>query len=86
MTYYVYLLQSEKNGSLYVGCTSDLKRRIAEHNNGESSYTKKYLPWKIMYFEGYCSKIDAYHREKSLKLHAQGLRRIKERLRNSLRV
>ncbi len=44
MVYYVYLLQSEKNNSLYVGFTSDLKKRIVEHNNGESSYTKKHLP------------------------------------------
>ncbi len=86
MIYFVYLLQSEENGSLYVGCASDLKKRITEHNNGESSYTKKYLPWKLIYFEGYCSKVDACQREKSLKLHAQGLRRLKERLCNSLRV
>lgn len=86
MIHYIYLLKSEKNGSLYVGCTSDLKKRIVEHNNGESSHTKKYMPWKLIYFEGYCSKVDAYNREKSLKLHAQGLRRLKERLHNSLQV
>ena len=86
MLTYVYVLQSVKNKNLYVGCTSDLKKRIIEHNTGKSSYTKKYVPWKLIYFEGYCSKIDAYNREKSLKLHAQGLRRIKERLRNSLQA
>ena len=84
MIYCVYLLKSLKNGSLYVGYTSDLKKRLVEHNGGQSSYTKKYLPWKLIYFEGYCSKIDAQRREKLLKLHAQGLRRLKERLRNSL--
>lgn len=86
MLHCVYLLQSLKNGSLYVGYTSDLKRRLQEHNSGQSSYTKKYLPWKLVYFEGYCSKIDAQQREKLLKLHAQGLRRLKERLRNSLQA
>ena len=84
MLYFVYLLQSLKNDSLYVGYTSDLKKRIAEHNNGESTYTKKHLPWKLVYFESYCSKIDAQSRERALKFHAQGLRRLKERLRNSL--
>lgn len=84
--YFVYLLQSDKNGSFYIGCTSDLKKRVLEHNNGQSYHTKKYLPWKLVYFEGFCSKVDAYRREKSLKLHAQGLRRLKERLRNSIRA
>ncbi len=84
--YCVYILQSSKNKSLYVGCTSDLKKRVSEHNEGESNHTKKYMPWKLVYFEGYCSKTDAYSREQSLKLYAQGLRRLKERLRNSLQV
>lgn len=82
--YYVYLLQSLKNKSFYIGCTSDLKNRFKFHNQGLSYHTKKYLPWKLVYYEAYLSKIDAYNREKSLKLHAQGLRRLKERLRNSL--
>jgi len=84
--HYVYILQSNKNGSLYIGFTSDLNKRIKEHNNGKSFHTKKYIPWKIVYFEGYCDRNDAYSREQSLKLHAQGLRRLKERLRNSLQA
>jgi len=84
--YYVYILQSNKNRSLYIGFTSDLNKRIKEHNNGKSFHTKKYMPWKIVYFEGYCDRNDAYNREQSLKLHAQGLRRLKERLRNSIQA
>ncbi len=82
--HYVYLLQSLKNKSLYVGCTSDLQRRLIDHNRGDSYHTKKYMPWKLIYYECYGSKLDAYQREKSLKLHAQGLRRLRERLRNTL--
>lgn len=82
--YYVYLLQSQKNKSLYIGCTSDLKKRIAMHNDGKSYHTKKYVPWKLIYFEGFLAKEDAFGREKSLKLHAQGLRRLKARLLKSL--
>jgi len=82
--YYVYLLQSLRNGSLYIGCASDLKKRILEHNQNKSYHTKKYAPWRIIYFEGYISKNDAYNREKKLKLHKQGLRRLKERLLNIL--
>lgn len=84
--YCVYLLQSLKNRSLYIGCTSNLKKRLFEHNQGESYHTKKYSPWKLIYFEAFLSKDDAYSREKSLKLHAQGLRRLKERLRNTLKM
>lgn len=83
--YCVYLLKSEKNKSLYIGCTNDIKRRFWEHNNEKSAYTKKFIPWKIIYLECFISKIDAFNREKSLKYHAQGLRRLKERLRDSLK-
>lgn len=84
--YFVYLLKSEKTGGFYIGCTSDLKKRISEHNENQSYHTKKYSPWKLIYFEGFISKDDAFGREKSLKLHAQGLRRLKERLHNCLKA
>ncbi len=84
--HYVYLLKSESQGCLYTGCTSDLRKRLELHNTGKSFHTKKYLPWKLIYYEAYQSKYDAYQREKSLKLHAQGLRRLKERLGRSLLV
>lgn len=82
--YYVYLITSLKNRSLYIGCTNDLKNRIAQHNEGKSYHTSKYVPWRLVYFEGYILKEDAYSREQSLKNHGQTLRRLKERLRNTL--
>jgi len=81
--HYVYILQSLKNKSFYIGCTSDLSERIAAHNRGDSYHTKKYMPWEMIYFEGYRAKEDAYDRERTLKLHAQGMRRLKERLQKS---
>ncbi len=46
---YVYLLKSEIYPSrYYVGCTGDLKKRLAEHNRGESTHTKKFLPWRLI--------------------------------------
>lgn len=78
--YFVYFLRSQKNGSIYIGCTNDLEKRIHEHNHDMSYHTKKYAPWELLYFEGFKDKKDAFMREKSLKLHAQGLRRLKERL------
>jgi len=84
--YYVYLLKSLKNQSLYIGCTNNLRRRLLEHNENKSYYTSRYSPWKLIYFEGFLSKEDAFSREQKLKLHAQGLRRLKERLRHFLLV
>lgn len=84
--FYVYILQSLKNKSLYVGYTFDLYKRLKKHNQNESGYTKMYSPWELIYCEGYKSAKDARRREQSLKLHAQALRRIKERLRTSLVV
>lgn len=51
--YFVYILRSLKNGTYYKGCTSDLQRRILEHNSGKENYTSKYLPWELVW---HCSK------------------------------
>ena len=46
--YYVYNLQSENlPNHYYIGLTSDLKRRLKEHNNGQSIHTNKFKPWKL---------------------------------------
>ncbi|MEK7558241.1 MAG: GIY-YIG nuclease family protein [Patescibacteria group bacterium] len=51
MTAYVYILKSEKVAKTYVGSTSDLDRRVYEHNSGLSTFTKRYMPWKLVYSE-----------------------------------
>jgi putative endonuclease len=65
--YFVYVLQSEKDGRLYKGFTEDLKRRIKEHNNGKNKSTKGYIPWKLIYFEEVKSRLEAREREKFFK-------------------
>jgi len=67
MTYYTYILQSEKDDSFYIGTTSDVDRRLIEHNNGFSPYTSKKSPWKLVYVEKCESKTEAIKREKFLK-------------------
>jgi putative endonuclease len=52
---------------LYIGSTDDLKRRLKEHNSGKSAYTKKYMPWDIIYYEAHTIKSDATRREKYFK-------------------
>ncbi len=79
MFHYVYVLQSVKNGNLYIGYTIDLKKRLQEHNRGLNFYTRPYTPWKLIHYEAYCNKEDAKHREKYLKT-SQGSRLLKRML------
>ena len=65
--YYVYVLQSLKNKSLYTGFTSSVKKRLICHNNGLNVSTVKFRPWKLIYFESYIIKEDALNRERFLK-------------------
>ncbi len=83
--YYVYILQSSKrNDWLYKGSTSDLKRRVIEHNNGKNFSTAPYIPLKLIYYEAYMLKSDTEAREKYLKT-SMGMRVIKKQLRNYLK-
>ena len=77
--FYVYLLESLANGSLYAGYTTDLKKRVKEHNHGLNSSTKRYMPWKLIYYEGCLNVKDAKRREGYLKT-TQGRRMFKARL------
>lgn len=64
---YLYMLKSEKDGKLYIGCTNDLKKRIQEHNRGESFATKGRKPFSLIYYEAYLNRKDAEKREKFFK-------------------
>lgn len=67
-TYYVYILASKKNGTLYIGVTNDLERRTFEHKAKiTKGFTKKYDVGLLVYFEEYDNPYDAIHREKKLK-------------------
>lgn len=82
--YYVYVLKSLKTHELYYGYTSDLKRRLTQHNNGESTFTRSARPWTLVYYEAYRSPTDARKRERMLKFYGQAVRRLKERIPCSL--
>jgi len=67
-TYFVYLLASERNGTLYIGVTNDLARRATEHREGlVPGFTKKYGVKNLVYFETFADVRDAIHRETRLK-------------------
>jgi len=67
-TYYVYLMASQKNGTLYVGVTSDLVRRVWEHKHDVvEGFTKKYQVHRLVWFEASTDVTAAIHREKQIK-------------------
>jgi putative endonuclease len=68
--FYVYVLSSLRWKRIYIGYSTDLKRRYHEHSLGKVRSTKGYVPWKLVYYEAYINKFDATKREKELKLHA----------------
>lgn len=66
--YYVYILASKRYGTLYIGVTNDLCRRIYEHKMGEiPGFTKKYKVNKLVYYEQTGIINDAIRREKAIK-------------------
>jgi putative endonuclease len=66
--YFVYILASKRNGTLYIGLTNDLLRRIYEHKNDLiEGFTKKYGIHMLVYYEVYGSIYDAIAREKHMK-------------------
>jgi len=54
-----------------IGCTTDIDKRLKEHNSGKTKSTKPYIPWKLIYSEKFNNKMKAYKREWFLK-HPKG--------------
>ncbi|MFZ6014772.1 MAG: GIY-YIG nuclease family protein [Patescibacteria group bacterium] len=65
--HHVYVLQSKKNQSLYIGMTTDLERRLNEHNSGKVYFTSRHYPYNLIYYESYQSIELAKERERQLK-------------------
>ncbi len=65
--YYVYILVSEMDGSFYYGQTSDLVKRLTRHNAGLENYTKKKIPWKILWYTQLETRALAMKLERKLK-------------------
>lgn len=82
--FYVYVIQSKIDKSIYIGFAIDLKKRLRKHNQGLVQSTKNKIPWEVIYYEAYKSKKDAMQREKQLKRHAQAMTALKGRLKFSL--
>ena len=67
MKYIVYILQSQKDKKFYIGCTTDIEKRIQKHNNGSNKSTRYRRPFILIYTEEFSDKHLAFQREFFLK-------------------
>ena len=80
---YVYVIQDVGNKeSCYIGYTADLRKRIRQHNQGESKYTSK-AKWRLIYYEAYLDEKDARNRERKLKQDGRSRHLLMGRIINS---
>ena len=82
--FYVYVLKSTKDDTLYIGSTNDLRRRLAEHNAGKARSTAPRRPLTLRYYGAYAKESDARRRESMLKKDGRALAVLKTRLATSL--
>jgi len=82
--HYVYFLQSQKRDHIYIGYTKNLEKRPEEHNSGKNYATRRYAPFRLVYYEAYLHPADAINREYKLKHHGSVIGHLKKRLNNSL--
>ncbi len=66
--WFVYILYSVKIDRYYVGVTDNLEWRLERHNAGWGRYTKRGIPWEIVYTERFNNKSEALKRERAIKL------------------
>jgi putative endonuclease len=71
---YVYIIKSKNFSRYYIGHTSDLKRRLTEHNTGKTRSTKAYVPWEVVYVERFLTKSEAVSREMEIKSCKSGFK------------
>ena len=82
--HYVYVLQSLRDEGFYIGYSSNLRRRLLQHSEGNSFATSRRGPWKLIYYEAYIEQADALGRDRYLKSGA-GRRFLRSQLKNYLR-
>ncbi len=65
--FYTYILKSSKKDKYYIGNSSDLVRRLLEHNSGKTESTRSGIPWELVYCEEFPTRKDAVGRERQIK-------------------
>jgi putative endonuclease len=81
--YYTYVLRSFRDGKFYIGSTSDLKRRFAEHQQGRNTSTKQRCPLELFFYEAFKARADAERRERYFKTD-KGKTTLRQMLREAL--
>ncbi len=79
--FYVYILQSLKDGQFYTGHTVDLNQRLKMHNSGQVHSTRNRRPFELIYSEKFASRNEAIKREKYLK-SLKGAKEVKSKLKS----
>jgi len=82
--FYVYVLQSLRDKKLYIGFSTDLTKRIKDHNSGGTKSTKTRRPFRLLYYEAHLSEKDARRREQYFKTE-KGKSSLRQMLRDSLK-
>ncbi len=82
----LYVIQSKKDFTFYIGITPNMQNRLDMHNRGKVFSTKRKTPWELVYCEIYKSKTDAADREQKLKNHGTAWYKLKERIKNSILI
>ena len=68
MAFYVYILANKRNGTLYIGMTDDLVRRVWQHREGTiEGFTKAYRVRNLVWFEEHSTRASAFSRERQMK-------------------
>ena len=80
--YYFYVIKNESD-KLYHGYSSNLRKRLFEHNKDINFSTKKHV-WKLIYYEAYFSQEDAKERERQIKQFGQAWAQLRRRIKKSL--
>ncbi|MFC1978130.1 GIY-YIG nuclease family protein [Chloroflexota bacterium] len=70
--YFVYVLRN-LDGRLYIGFTTDLERRLAQHQEGEGGWTQERGPWELVHHERFDNRAEAMKRERNLKRGRQNM-------------
>jgi putative endonuclease len=68
MEFFTYILQSEKDGSFYIGSSQDPIDRLKKHNRNHNGYTARKQPWKIVWVKGFVTKNEALQMERFIKM------------------
>ena len=69
MAFYVYILASQRNGTLYIGSTDSLVRRVTQHREGLTpGFTSRYGVKTLVWYEAFDTRDDAFRRERQMKV------------------